>query len=126
VIKNDDGWAVAMTPDGGQVEPALVGPWTMGRDKKNPKPLDSSAFNTLANASMKPSGWPGGRRDARCAASHNHGAPRVSDADGHIVLGILVMGPSATFDSSWDGQVAEPLRRCATEVSRRTGRAVAV
>jgi hypothetical protein len=48
VIKNDDddGWAVAMTPEG-QVEPALVGPWTMGRDKKNPKPLDTSAFNTL-------------------------------------------------------------------------------
>ena len=48
VIKNedDDGWAVAMTPDG-QVEPALVGPWTMGRDKKNPKPLDTAAFNTL-------------------------------------------------------------------------------
>ena len=47
VIKNedDDGWAVAMTPDG-QAEPALVGPWTMGRDKKNPKPLDSSAFST--------------------------------------------------------------------------------
>ena len=35
-----------MTPEG-QVEPALVGPWTMGRDKKNPKPLDTSAFNTL-------------------------------------------------------------------------------
>ncbi|MEP6790320.1 MAG: hypothetical protein ABI907_03050 [Ramlibacter sp.] len=48
VIKNedDDGWAVSMTPDG-QVEPALVGPWTMGRDKKNPKPLDTAAFNTL-------------------------------------------------------------------------------
>lgn len=48
VIKNedDDGWAVAMTQDG-QSEPALVGPWTMGRDKKNPKPLDVSAFNTL-------------------------------------------------------------------------------
>ena len=48
VIKNDDddGWAVAMTPEG-QVEPALVGPWTMGRDKKNPKPLDTSAFNSL-------------------------------------------------------------------------------
>ncbi|HEX8404979.1 MAG TPA: hypothetical protein VF670_10210, partial [Duganella sp.] len=28
-------------------EPALVGPWTMGRDKKNPKPLDVNAFNTL-------------------------------------------------------------------------------
>ncbi len=48
VIKNDDddGWAVAMTPDG-QAEPALVGPWTMGRDKKNPKPMDTPAFHTL-------------------------------------------------------------------------------
>jgi hypothetical protein len=31
----------------GESEPALVGPWTMGRDKKNPKPLDVNAFNTL-------------------------------------------------------------------------------
>jgi len=48
VIKNedDDGWAVEMVMDG-EPEPALVGPWTMGRDKKNPKPLDVSAFNTL-------------------------------------------------------------------------------
>ncbi|MEY4753152.1 MAG: hypothetical protein RJA44_827 [Pseudomonadota bacterium] len=48
VIKNedDDGWAVAMYKDG-EAEPALVGPWTMGRDKKNPKPLDTAAFNTL-------------------------------------------------------------------------------
>ncbi|CAM3652106.1 Phage tail protein [Bordetella sputigena] len=48
VIKNedDDGWAVEMTKDG-EAEPALVGPWTMGRDKKNPKPLDAPAFFTL-------------------------------------------------------------------------------
>jgi hypothetical protein len=48
VIKNedDDGWAVAMTKDGA-AEPALIGPWTMGRDKKNPKPLDGIAFSTL-------------------------------------------------------------------------------
>jgi hypothetical protein len=54
VIKNedDDGWAVAMTPHG-QSEPALVGPWTMGRDKKNPKPLDSSAFNTLVKTAAE-------------------------------------------------------------------------
>jgi hypothetical protein len=54
VIKNDDddGWAVAMTPDG-QVEPALVGPWTMGRDKKNPKPLDGAAFNTLVKTAAE-------------------------------------------------------------------------
>src|SRR4051812_4292450 len=54
VIKNedDDGWAVAMTPEG-QVDPALVGPWTMGRDKKNPKPLDASAFNTLVKTASE-------------------------------------------------------------------------
>ncbi len=48
VIKNedDDGWAVEMTRIGDD-QPALVGPWTMGRDKKNPKPLDQSAFTTL-------------------------------------------------------------------------------
>jgi len=48
VMKNedDDGWAVAMTCDG-EGEPALVGPWTMGRDKKNPKPLDAQSFATL-------------------------------------------------------------------------------
>lgn len=54
VIKNedDDGWAVAMTPDG-QAEPALVGPWTMGRDKKNPKPLDAPAFQTLVKTAAE-------------------------------------------------------------------------
>ena len=48
IIKNDDddGWAVAMIKDG-EPEPALVGLWTMGRDKKNPKPLDLSAFTTI-------------------------------------------------------------------------------
>jgi hypothetical protein len=54
VIKNedDDGWAVAMTPDG-KSEPALTGPWTMGRDKKNPKPLDTNAFNTLVKTAKE-------------------------------------------------------------------------
>ncbi|MDP3250987.1 MAG: hypothetical protein Q8M77_03655 [Hydrogenophaga sp.] len=54
VIKNedDDGWAVAMHLDGAS-EPALVGPWTMGRDKKNPKPLDTAAFNTLVKTAKE-------------------------------------------------------------------------
>ena len=54
VIKNedDDGWAVAMTKDG-EPEPALVGPWTMGRDKKNPKPLDATAFHTLVKTAYE-------------------------------------------------------------------------
>lgn len=54
VIKNedDDGWAVAMIKDG-EPEPALIGPWTMGRDKKNPKPLDGNAFNTLVKTASE-------------------------------------------------------------------------
>lgn len=54
VIKNedDDGWAVAMYK-AGEAEPALVGPWTMGRDKKNPKPLDQAAFNTLVKTAAE-------------------------------------------------------------------------
>ena len=54
VIKNedDDGWAVAMTRDG-EAEPALVGPWTMGRDKKNHKPLDGPAFSTLVKTASE-------------------------------------------------------------------------
>jgi hypothetical protein len=54
VIKNedDDGWAVAMTRVGDS-EPALVGPWTMGRDKKNPKPLDQPSFMTLVKTASE-------------------------------------------------------------------------
>src|SRR5205809_7853414 len=54
VVKNEDdeGWAVAMIKDG-EPEPALVGPWTMGRDKKNPKPLDSAAFRTLVKTATE-------------------------------------------------------------------------
>jgi hypothetical protein len=37
----------------GESEPALVGPWTMGRDKKNPKPLDKSAFSTLVKTASE-------------------------------------------------------------------------
>jgi hypothetical protein len=54
IIKNedDDGWAVEMIKDG-EPEPALVGPWTMGRNKKDPKPLDVSAFNTLVKTASE-------------------------------------------------------------------------
>lgn len=54
IIKNDDddGWAVEMTRDG-EREPTLIGPWTMGRDKKNPKPLDKSAFSTLVKTASE-------------------------------------------------------------------------
>ncbi len=37
----------------GEAEPALLGPWTMGRDKKNPKPLDAVAFRTLVKTASE-------------------------------------------------------------------------
>lgn len=54
VVKNndDEGWAVEMVK-AGDAEPALVGPWTMGRDKRNPKPLDKAAFNTLVKTASE-------------------------------------------------------------------------
>jgi len=47
IIKNEDGdgWAVSMTREG-DVEPAFIAPWTMGRNKKDPKPLNAKDFGT--------------------------------------------------------------------------------
>ncbi|WP_425258367.1 hypothetical protein ACPOLB_22970 [Rubrivivax sp. RP6-9] len=73
VVKNndDDGWAVEMYTRG-QAEPALVGPWTMGRDKKNPKPLDTAAFNTLVKTASEVI-----RRHEQAQAALHHKEQRV-------------------------------------------------
>lgn len=54
VIKNEDGegWAVEMIREG-STEPALVGPWTMGRNKVDPKPLDATAHQTLVKTASE-------------------------------------------------------------------------
>jgi hypothetical protein len=54
VCKNedDDGWAVEMRRLGDS-EPVFVGPWTMGRDKKNPKPLNPKDFGTLVKSAAE-------------------------------------------------------------------------
>jgi len=80
VIKNeeDDGWAVAMTLDGTS-EPALIGPWTMGRDKKNPKPLDAFAFATLVKTASEII-----RRHEQQAHAALHKSTKVASANGRI------------------------------------------
>ncbi len=54
VIKNedDDGWAVEIHKIG-VAEPALISPWVMGRDKKNPKPFDGPAFATFVKTASE-------------------------------------------------------------------------
>ena len=82
VVKNedDDGWAVEMVKDG-EPEPALVGPWTMGRDKKNPKPLDTGAFNTLVKTAAEVL-----RRHEQQLHAQYHRNVAVDTPDGRITV----------------------------------------
>lgn len=82
VIKNEDdeGWAVAMTPDG-QSEPALTGPWTMGRDKKNPKPLDANAFATLVKTASEVV-----RRQQQQSHAALHKSTKVATPAGRVLV----------------------------------------
>lgn len=45
----------------------------------------------------------------------------VFDADGHLALGVVSLGSSATFNTDWDGPVATPLRRMAQQLSADLG-----
>jgi hypothetical protein len=99
VIKNedDDGWAVAMIKDG-EPEPALVGPWTMGRDKKNPKPLDGSAFITLVKTASEFV-----RRHEQQLHATLHQSVDVSTASSRITVCLDIVpdddNPSATLSA---------------------------
>ena len=109
VIKNDndDGWAVAMYKEG-ESEPALVGPWTMGRDKKNPKPLDISAFHTLVKTANEVI-----RRHEQQLHAQLHKSLRVTTDDGPVTVNLDITpdedDPYATL-SAYD-QYGEELAR---------------
>jgi DNA-binding IclR family transcriptional regulator len=45
----------------------------------------------------------------------------VFDADGHMALGIVAMGPTGAFDAEWDGAVHAPLAQAALQLSRDLG-----
>jgi hypothetical protein len=132
VIKNpdDDGWAVEMTRIGDD-EPALVGPWTMGRDKKNPKPLDQPAFLTLVKTASEVL-----RRHEQSARARLHrsitfvddepsteGSRRIradldlapDDEDPHAILALF---DDATSERLRSGRVAASFRLDAANVKR--------
>lgn len=87
VVKNEDGdgWAVAMYQDG-QAEPALVGPWTMGRDKVNPKPLDTPAFHTLVKTAREVL-----RRHEQQLQAQLHREVTVSVADATVTVALDIV-----------------------------------
>ncbi len=111
VLKNedDDGWAVAMTRVG-DAEPALVGPWTMGRDKKNPKPLDAPAFTTLVKTAKEVI-----RRHEHAARALLHKSNTYTRADGMRVRADLDVAPDEDDPHAvlacFDDVTNEPLRR---------------
>lgn len=45
----------------------------------------------------------------------------VFDADRHMVLGMVALGPGGSFDAAWDGTAERPLREAAAQLSRDLG-----
>jgi DNA-binding IclR family transcriptional regulator len=100
------------------IEKAMQGEVARMGPRLGTEPLSASEFDVLVEQTRQHGlsrslGQPIPGIDALCAP--------VFDSAGNIVLGLLAMGPSATFDSDWDGKVAMALVRCAEEVSRRLG-----
>lgn len=110
VIKNndDEGWAVEMIRQG-EAEPALVGPWTMGRDKKNPKPLDVSAFHTLVKTASEVV-----RRHEQQLHAQLNKSVHITTADGQrlrVALAIVPDEEGATATLSAQDELGEEVAR---------------
>ena len=121
--EDDDGWAVAMTRVG-DAEPALVGPWTMGRDKRNPKPLDAGAFATLVKTASEVL-----RRHEQAARAALHRSltfttdagvrvraeldVAVDDDDPHAILAVVDLATDAELRR---GRVSQGFKLTATTV----------
>lgn len=103
-LDGDGGWAVEMKRDG-DPEPALVGPWTMGRDKKSPKPLDRAAFDILVKTATDVLVR---HENQSRAGAHRHLV--VPTADGRRVY--------ATWDAAGDEDDPHGIVAC---VDERTG-----
>jgi hypothetical protein len=132
VIKNedDDGWAVEMTRVG-DAEPALVTPWTMGRDKRNPKPMDPSGFHTLVKTASEVL-----RRHEQAARARLHSTFTYNADDGRQIRvdldivpddddphAILSAVEATSGEAIRSGRVAANFKLSATTVARflRTG-----
>jgi hypothetical protein len=125
VIKNDDddGWAVAMFKDG-ESEAALIGPWTMGRDKKNPKPLDGNAFITLVKTASEFV-----RRSEQQLHATLHQSVTVNGRDGRVTVLLDIVpdddNPYATLSAQdGDGETQAEVRvEAGFKLNRNTAQA---
>ena len=119
IAGDDEGWAVSMTRVGDD-EPALVGPWTMGRDKKSPKPLDQSAFATLVKTATEVL-----MRHEQSARAQLHNSLTFFDATGRRVRADLDIVPdddAATGVELGSGRVSAGFKLTAKSASEFFGR----
>ena len=132
IRSDDDGWAVEMTRIGDS-EPSLVGPWTMGRDKKNPKPLGATDFAALVKGANDVV-----RRHQAAARERLHRSIWFVDDDGHRLRAdldivpddddphaILAVVDESTSDELRRGRVAPSFKLSASTAQRfvKTGEA---
>ena len=92
-----------------EAEPALVGPWTMGRDKKNPKPLDVSAFHTLVKTASEVV-----RRHEQQLHAQLNKSVHITTADGQrlrVALAIVPDEEGATATLSAQDELGEEVAR---------------
>ena len=88
-------------------EPALVGPWTMGRDKKNPKPLDGPAFSTLVKTAAEVIR----RHEQQLHATLNKSVTVTAKGDQRVRVSLAIVpdedSPSATLTAHDDADDTE-------------------
>jgi hypothetical protein len=110
VIKNeDDDGSASPFKVMATAEPALVGPWTMGRDKKNPKPLDVSAFHTLVKTASEVL-----RRSEQQLHAQLNKSVHITTADGQrlrVALAIVPDEEGATATLSAEDALGEEVAR---------------
>jgi hypothetical protein len=111
----------------GEPEPALVGPWTMGRDKKNPKPLDKAAFSTLVKTASEFV-----RRSEQQLHASLHQQITVNARTGRVSVLLDIVpdddNPSATLTAFDEGEedLGNPLARVRVSPGFKLNRASAL
>jgi len=126
IIENESGeggWAVAMTRDGDD-EPIYIAPWTMGRNKVDPKPLSRTAFLAWVKSASE---FAARLEHQRLAADQKTLHVTMEGGDELVVrLQIHRDEYEATAELQAFDRVGQPIATCAVDPTFALSRASAV